>query len=500
MGRWPGRRRRGDNEGSMGVSMYSFPPGGSLGVMMGLSRAQVVALGGAIGVFVVGAMSGRLVAGVVAAGVVAVVGAGQWAGVPLRTRIGQRFGWVSSSGSRRWRVPVGRRRSPVQFPPCLRGFSVEPVAGVGDWQSGPPVGLIKARGSISVVVPVEGPQLALLGEDGVDQRLREWGDVLGSLCAERGEGGIARVSWTDVHAAADSRAAFVYHRDRGRVGSASGDYEDHLEACAADTSDHRVYVTVTLSSGSARRRRSLSPHRKADYALAAVEQTLVVARELSARGYRVGRALSPVEVAQLVRRIGDPWRPRRDVLSAVERLGVPEPDDVAPANVVNDRLFVGIDSALHRAYQIDWPNRAVAGDWMWALLAAAGGPKVTTVIFEPVAPSASRHRVEHQLNRLSSDAQVEANRKNRVSARRRAMAAAVADREEELVAGHMEMETFGLVVLAERELAALDQRCQRLEREAVRCGGARLRPLDTLHDVGWAAALPIAMPVGRPQD
>ena len=62
----------------------------------------------------------------------------------------------------------------------------------------------------------------------------------------------------------------------------------------------------------------------------------------------------------------------------------------------------------------------------------------------------------------------------------------------------MEMEVFGIVVLTARDVVSLEARCHRLERAAVRCGGARLRPLDTLHDVGWAAALPIGMPVGRP--
>jgi hypothetical protein len=137
---------------------------------------------------------------------------------------------------------------------------------------------------------------------------------------------------------------------------------------------------------------------------------------------------------------------------------------------------------------------------MWALLAAADGPKVTTVVFEPVAPSVSRRRIEVQLNRVGSDATVEQNRKNRVSARRVALATALRAREQELVEGHMEMEIFGLVVLAGRDVATLERRCSTLEREAVRCGGARLRPLDTLHDAGWAAALPIGLPVGRPSE
>jgi len=168
--------------------------------------------------------------------------------------------------------------------------------------------------------------------------------------------------------------------------------------------------------------------------------------------------------------------------------------------VVNERLYVAVDSAVHRAYQVNWPTRPVAGDWMWAMLAAADGPKVTTVVFEPVSPSVSRHRIEMQLNRVGSDATVEQHRKNRVSARRSAMATALRAREVELVEGHMEMEVFGLVVVAERDLPSLERRCGALERDAIRCGGARLRPLDTLHDAGWAAALPVGLPVGRPSE
>lgn len=479
------------------MSTYQYPPNEPLGVLMGLSRSQVIAFGSAIGAFVIGAMTGRLLLGVAVAVVVAVVGGGQWAGVPFRARIARRVGWATSTKARRHATPIGRRR-PQRMPPCLSGFRCAPVAGLGDWAAGPPLGLITARGRLSLTLPVEGPQLALLGEDGVDSRIREWGDLLSSLCTERGEGGITRISWTDVHAAADPRAAFVYHRTHGERGPASDDYERHLEQASMGTSDHHVFVTVTMSTATARRRRTLTSAGRSDHIPSVIEQTQIVARELTARGYRVGRPLSPYDTALLNRRLGDPWRTRRADLSPAERLGVPEPGDTAPSTVVNERLYVAIDSAVHRAYQINWPSRPVAGDWMWAILAAADGPKMTTIIFEPVAPSRSRRRIEVQLNRVGSDAAVEQNRKNRVSARRGAIAQALRDREHELVEGHMEMEVFGLVVLAESDVAALERRCNRLERDAMRCGGARLRPLDTLHDAGWAAALPIGMPVGRP--
>jgi len=240
------------------MSGYQYPPNESMGVMMGLTRAQLAALGAALLIFVVSTMTDHLLVGVLVAPVVAILGAGQWAGVPLRTRIASHLGWVSSSRSRRYRVPVGRQRTGTQMPPCLRGYRVRPVAGLGDWSSGPPLGLVTMRGLISMILPVEGPQLALLGADGIDGQLREWGEVLGSLCNERAEGGVARISWTDVHGAADTRGAFTYHRTHGRLGPASMEYERHLEGFSAGTSDHRVYVTVTLSTGTARRRRSLT--------------------------------------------------------------------------------------------------------------------------------------------------------------------------------------------------------------------------------------------------
>ena len=184
------------------------------------------------------------------------------------------------------------------------------------------------RGLISMIVPVEGPQLALLGTDGIDGQLREWGEVLGSLCTERAEGGIARISWTDVHGAADTRAAFTYHRTHGQPGPASAEYDRHLESFSAGTSDHRVYVTVTLSTGTARRRRSLTERAKADYVTAdrravRLDRSRVVGTRLPGRPAAVAAAT----VAQLVRRLGDPWRPRRSELSPAERLGVPEAAD-----------------------------------------------------------------------------------------------------------------------------------------------------------------------------
>ena len=125
--------------------------------------------------------------------------------------------------------------------------------------------------------------MALRGAAGVDSQLREWGELLGGLCTERAEGGVARISWTVVHNAADTSDARHYHRAHGQPGPASDEYERHLDVLSEATSTHDEFVTVTLSTGTARRRRSLDERAKSDYVTATIEQTQVVARELTAR-------------------------------------------------------------------------------------------------------------------------------------------------------------------------------------------------------------------------
>ena len=79
------------------MSGHRYPPNESMGVMMGLSRAQLTSIGLALLVFIVAAMSNHLIVGLLLAPLVAIIGAGQWAGVPFRTRIGTHLGWVSSA-------------------------------------------------------------------------------------------------------------------------------------------------------------------------------------------------------------------------------------------------------------------------------------------------------------------------------------------------------------------------------------------------------------------
>lgn len=480
------------------MSSYVFPPHERTKFLLGLTRSQTITVGAAIAVVTVGAASGGVLIGALLAAPVLAGGLLSVGGVPIRSRAvdSLRFRWRRWRHTDAWSAPlVGQGRQA----PCLRGVTLKLAEPRDEWAIGDPVGVVQARNNLSIVLPVTGPQMALLGEQETDEHLAAFGDVLASICGERSERAIARLSWTDVHGAADPEALTRFHRERGVNGPASDEYRDHIGRVAGAAAEHSVYVTVTVDRSSRRAHGSRTGRAATgnDLATVVVDEALALARELSHRGFDVGRPLSPLGLSRLLRQLGDPFTPVPLVPTLAERLALPEKGQEGPSQVSAQRLFVSIDGAVHRAYQLRWPARAVAGDWMRTLLAAAGGPKFMTVVFEPIAPSRSARRLSTEMARSSSNNEVQARRKGRVTAKGEAQLGALKAREGELIDGHAEMDTYAVVVVSARTEDDLDERSMALERAAQRCGGARVRPLDTQHDIGWAAALPIGLRAER---
>jgi hypothetical protein len=121
------------------------------------------------------------------------------------------------------------------------------------------------------------------------------------------------------------------------------------------------------------------------------------------------------------------------------------------------------------------------------------------VVFEPIPPSRSQRRLTTEVSRVGSDNEVHARRRGRVSEAKRRLFASLEERERELVAGHGEMSVYGLITVSARRHEDLEARCVAVERSAHRCGGARLRPLEHRHDLGWAATLPIGFRTDAPR-
>jgi hypothetical protein len=209
--------------------------------------------------------------------------------------------------------------------------------------------------------------------------------------------------------------------------------------------------------------------------------------------------LTAGEIAAVLRGRLDPTRMRKSSAgSLAERLGLVQPANAGPLAVEVDWSRLRTDGAWHSTYWIaEWPRLTQHPDWMEPVLAFAGsGSRALTVLFEPVAPSASRRRVDRDSIKLDTDATSRAERGRRVDAGHRRLQAAVAEREAELVAGYAEVGYAGLVTVTadgEDALRAACDECEQIAREH----GLELRPLDGRHDLAFAAALPLGLGLSR---
>jgi hypothetical protein len=133
---------------------------------------------------------------------------------------------------------------------------------------------------------------------------------------------------------------------------------------------------------------------------------------------------------------------------------------------------------------------------MEPVLAFAGsGSRSVTVIFEPVAPSASRRRIDRESIKLETDAAAREQKGRRVDGGHRRLQQAVAEREAELVAGYAEVAYAGIITVTADEQAQLDVACDETEQVA-REHGLDIRPLDGRHDVAFAG-LPLGIGLAR---
>ncbi len=175
-----------------------------------------------------------------------------------------------------------------------------------------------------------------------------------------------------------------------------------------------------------------------------------------------------------------------------------EPSRTGPLGTKVGWTHVWMDDSVHRTYWVaEWPRLPVTADWMEPLLAFSGAARrAVTVIYEPVAPSSSRRRIDSESIKLESDAAAKEDKGRRVTAQHRRNQVAVSEREQELVAGFVEFDFTGLVTVSAGTEDDLWEACDHIDQVA-REHGLELRPLDGRHDVAWAAALPFGLGIGR---
>jgi len=492
------------------------------GVLLGLGWLQMASLGLSllvVAVLITVGLPGPLA--MVPLGVGGLAAFGRLNGRPVTEWVPVWTSWLTSGrrGNRVWLAPIPYQRSdagpdrPAALPRVCDGLQV--LECPSRWHRVARVGVIHdaVDETMTMLVPVRGRDFVLLEQSGQEEALGRWGETLASFARERGL--VVRISWSEYAAPAglgehrrwlDSRPDqfTVPAADEGGGGSRTGgdcvgrpavSYAALVDAARSMTSDHQVIVSLTVARS---RLRGANRQRTGDEdplvdALASSVETLL--RGLRNAGVDPD---APLTAAQIDDVLG--WRIDPDTMRRRAEASNDTPVLAAnhPLAVRAEWNRVRVDGSVNRSYWVaEWPRLPVPTDWLEPLLTFSGAARrAITVLYEPVAPSASKRRIDSESIKLESDAAAREDKGRRVSAQHRRNQLAVHEREQELVEGFVEFNFAGLVTVSADDLDELWEGCAHIE-QIFREHGLELRALDGRHDVAWAATLPFGLGLGR---
>jgi hypothetical protein len=471
------------------VRRYRFGPLERRGLIGSLRPGQVVVIAASLVAAVV--LMRTLAGGVgLLAAVVVVLAAAAFCFWPLAGRSAEE--WLPVAGR------YGRRRATGQY----RYRSTAPLAGVRvNGSSGPEpvvalpepaeglellaapfrgetVGVIKDRRvrSYTAVLAVKVASFGLLGRAEQESRQASWGGVLASLAREGSP--VTRVQWVERTVPADGDEIGRYLGDawdRGAVPLESlpmRSYLDLVGTAPAVTKDHELFVCVQVDAGRAWRQiKRAGGKNDADAGGCAVllrELEALVERLASAEVQVVG-ALRPGMLARAIRVAFDPWsRPGLARLAAADpdRDGIDE-GTAWPVAAETGWASYRTDGAVHATYWItSWPRVDVGAAFLSPLLLHTQMVRSIAVTLEPISPLRAMREVEAARTSDVADQELRGRMGFIETARRRRIAEATAQREEELAEGHAAVRFAGYVTVSARSEEDLEHDCAEIEHAA----------------------------------
>jgi hypothetical protein len=332
-----------------------------------------------------------------------------------------------------------------------------------------PVGVVSTQGGRRLIAVLACRVLAfsLLDAEAQERRLARWGLVLSGAAGTS----VRRLQWLERTAPAqgDELARWLAaERDPAVPPRGTPMVESYLElisTTARVSQDHEILLAVEIDGRRVRERG------KAAAVLNLLEQTERVAQGLEAAEVRVLGALSPGQVARVMRTAFDPYA--RAELTALEAAD-PERDGPAetgawPVATHETWEHYRTDGAVHATYWIAaWPRVDVSPMFMEALLGRSGVVRTVAVTFEPVPIERSTRDVEAAITRDRADRELRRRFGQSETARQRQAEEAASRREAELAAGHGEVRLAGFVTVTGRDEEDLRRACSQVHEHAAR--------------------------------
>ena len=486
----------------MSAPVYRLNPIDRTGAMFGLGGAQVGVLGAGLVLAVVLRSAGVAIGWVAAPVVVALIGATvRIGGQPLLEAAppALAFGLRALAGRRRWLAPlgVGQVGDQPPLPPALAGQTILAVDAIqaGFAHAGDIAVVHDTKaGRYSASLRVSGGAFCLAEDHEQARQVALWAEAQAAFCTESNP--VVAIRWSEwaAPAAMEEQLAWLAEQGGDADDPAVASYRTFLEAAGPMAARHEVLVSIIIDAKRVAARSRGGKDRSAAPVEAVMRELRNYARRLESAGLSVV-ALSPGELARALRLRLDPGAAAvldRRARTLGVAAGVVTVANAGPLATETTWSHWRVDGSFHRSFLVsEWPRVGVRAAWMAELVLFGGAVRTVALVAEPVPLRQSRRAIERQATKLASDADQRERCGFRVSAAHRRAEAAVAEREEELVAGYAELRYAGLVVVSASSAEALDDACVAVGEAAGRVG-IELRALHARHDLAVGACLPLA--------
>ena len=358
--------------------------------------------------------------------------------------------------------------------------------------------------TVTAVLRLRYPGLALADQDLQERRVSAWGTFLASVCGETGA--ISRVAVVERAQPDDGTALASWtqqHTSRGAPAVAVESLTGLLREAGPAGCNRHTYLSVTLAARRARASVRAAGGGAAGAAAVLLRELFALQTALASADLRVESWLGPRELAEVIRTGFDPGSvrvlaARRAHPAAQAHCGIAagvDPTLAGPAAAHTHWSTYRHDGAHSVTYQVrSWPRSPVLATALHPLLRPrAGARRSFALVCEPMAPSQARRALARDRTRRHVLISLR-RRSGRLDSPDDLADLAHADRQDQArAAGHGLLRFVGLVTVTVTDQALLEAACSDLEADA---GAARLelRRLYGAQDSGFAACV---LPLGQ---
>lgn len=337
-----------------------------------------------------------------------------------------------------------------------------------------------------------------LADDGVKaDRVQVWSEILAGLGAHAGVAKVQVTVQTLIAPASEIREHYVNSVEASGAGPtinalAHQSYLDLVDAAATMTR-HEQYVSIVLDASALRREIKSLGGGLDGLMVLAVNEMRSLSTDLADGGAEVERWLGPRELARVIREAYDP-ESASDVADRRDAFAGVAPESAGPMGVRRSWDKLHTDSAVHKTYWVsEWPRRNVMPGFISPLIFAGDFRHTVTLVARPKSAARALSKVEGALNDQQAADRIRAGWGQVKSLAQQAETDDLIRREEELVAGHGDVDFSGYVTITapdEEELAAASSKL----RHAAAQSFLEIRNLVGQQAEGFIAS---ALPLGR---